>query len=161
MSTAFLVSLAGVVAAILGARVLVDALPLRHVAVAVARTDLVLLGAGLVGLAFHCGAMFYPAAVHLLPRAGAVISQIDALQTVSIILFAVPAVLLLLGLRRQHPVAPTVEAVALAAVGVTMYDGGSLSAHLAAIFASVVILAGIAATLMQPAPRRRPAVSQR
>ncbi len=130
---ALFVSLAGVVAAILGGRVLVPALPLRHVAVAVTRTDVVLLGAGLVGLASHCSAMFFPAGVHLLPGADEVISQIDALQTISIILFAVPAALLLLGLRRQHPVAPAVAAVALAAVGVTMYDAGPLSAHLAAI----------------------------
>lgn len=153
MSSTFLLSLAAVVAAIVGARSLFGALPLRRVAVALRVTDAGLVGVGLVGLAFHCGAMFFRSTVQPLPGADTVISQIDALKTVSMIWFAVPAALLPLGLRRQHPIALIVVTLALVAVGVTMYDAGPLSMHLTAIFIAVVVLAGVAAAMILP-PRR-------
>ncbi len=48
--------------------------------------------------------------------------------------FAMPAVLVLAGLRRQSPIALLPVALGLAGVGVTMYDAGPLRPHLAAIF---------------------------
>jgi hypothetical protein len=45
--------------------------------------------------------------------------------------------------------------LALTAVGVTMYDSGPLDVHLAAIFVSIVILAGVASTLVVPPWRPR------
>jgi hypothetical protein len=138
------------VAAILAARFLVATLPLRRVAVAIRSTDAVIVAVGLAGLAFHCGAMFFRSVVQTVPGADRAISQIDALQTISIIWFAVFAALVLLGLRRQHPLALTLSTTALAAVGITMYDEGSLPIHLAAIFVCVVTLAGIAAALILP-----------
>ncbi|MDQ6776111.1 MAG: hypothetical protein M3071_07820 [Actinomycetota bacterium] len=150
MSTGFLVSLAVVVAVLLSARFLLAALPLRRVAVPVTITDVALAGVGILGLAFHCGAMFSRSLVEWLPGTGSVIREIGALGTGSVILYVVPALLVLLGLRRQHPVAPVVMALALAAVGVTMYDGGSLQAHLTAIFVAVVALAAVATMLTLP-----------
>lgn len=97
MSSWFVVSLTLVVAVVLGARLLVPALPLRTVAGRISVTDAVLGGLGVLGLAFT-------------------------------------------------------------AVGVTMYDGGSLDVHLAAIFASVVVLAVIVAALVLPPSRRSPVV---
>jgi hypothetical protein len=74
--------------------------------------------------------------------------RINALGTASIIRYAVPATLVVLGLRRQHPAALAAVALALTAVGITMYDGGSLSTHLTAIFVSVVVLTTVASTLV-------------
>jgi hypothetical protein len=71
--------------------------------------------------------------------------------------YAVPAALVVLGLRRQHPAALTAVSLALTAVGITMYDGGSLPTHLTAIFVSVVILASVASTLLLPPWGSRPA----
>jgi hypothetical protein len=94
--------------------------------------------------------MFFPAVFDRIPLALTAIRQIDRLGSVSIAWYVVAAVLVLAGLRRQHPVAVVVVALALAAVGITMYDGGSLHAHLVAIFAAVVVLAGCGAFLILP-----------
>jgi len=161
VSFGFLIGLAAVVAVVLGARFVFAALPLRRVAVQVTITDAMLAGVGVLGLAFHCGAMFSRSAVEWLPGAGAVIREIGALGSASILWYLVPALLVLLGLRRQHPVALAVVALALAAVGITMYDGGSLQVHLTAIFITVVILAAVATMLMLPPSWRNPAVAQR
>lgn len=112
-------------------------------------TQLVLASVGMAGLISHCAAMFFPSLIEALPETDAAISAIDALGTASLILYVVPAVLLLLGLRRQHPLSWAAVALSLIAVGVTMYDGGSLQAHLTAIFVFVVLLAGDAAVLIQ------------
>ena len=153
MSTPFLLSLAGVVVVVLGARFLSAGLPLRGLARRITLTDAALIVAGAIGLAFHCVAMFFRRVVDPLPGADAVISDIRALGTSSIIWYVVPAVLVLLGLRRVHPAALAVAALAFVAVGVTMYDEGPLDIHLAAIFTSVVILALIPATLVLPPSR--------
>ena len=62
-----------------------------------------------------------------------------------------------LGFLPLYTAAPLVVAVALVAVGVTMYDGGPLRTHLVAISGSVVILAGAAAVVVGPPWRRTPA----
>lgn len=154
MSTGFLVSLGVVVAAILGARFLISALPLRAAAAPMTVTDVALAGLGVGGLAFHCGAMFFRPRVEALPGTPVVIRQINALGTASIIYYAIPALVVLLGLRRQHPITLTIVTAALAGVAVTMYDGGSLHTHLTAIFLSVVVLACVAAMLVVVRPSR-------
>lgn len=159
MSAAFVVSVAAVVAVILGSRFLLTALPLAHIALPISIADAVLAGVGVLGLAFHCGAMFSRSLVAWLPGTGPAIHEIGALGTASVIWYLVPALAVLLGLRRQHPLAVVVVALALAAVGITMYDGGSLQAHLTAIFVAVVILAGVATTLLLPPWRRTPVVA--
>ncbi|MCY7373103.1 MAG: hypothetical protein LH461_05310 [Spirochaetaceae bacterium] len=153
MSTGFLVGLGVAVAVILGARLALSALPLRGPARRVTITDATLSVVGAAGLAFHCVAMFFRRVVDPLPGADAVISDIRALGTASIIWYVVPAVLVLLGLRRVHPVGLAVAALAFVAVGVTMYDEGPLDIHLAAIFTSVVVLALVTATLVLPPTR--------
>lgn len=150
MSTGYLVSLALIVAAMLGARWLFPFLPVRRLASPMTAADAVLAAVGMAGLVFHCGAMFFRSVVAALPGAGAVIDEIDALGTTSIIWYVGAAVLVLLALRHQHPITLGVVALALVAVGVTMYDGGSLQTHLAAIFILVLILAGVAAMLVLP-----------
>lgn len=158
MSAVFVIGLATVVAVILGARYLLPALPLRGVARLVTVRDLLLSGAGVAGLALHCGAMFFPRLIEPVPGAGGVMGDIRALGAASIIWYVVPAAMVLIGLRRQHPVALSTVALALMAVGVTMYDGGALQVHLTAIFVSVLALASTASLLVLPPWRRGPAV---
>lgn len=139
---------------LLSARLLLGFLPLRALAVPVSVADAALVLVGLLGLVFHCGAMFFPGRFDRIPLALTAIRQINRLGTVSIVWYAVAAILVLAGLRRQHPVAVIVVALALAAVGITMYDGGPLHVHLAAIFTAVVVLAGCGAILILPPWRR-------
>lgn len=150
MSTGYVLALGLVVATVLGARLLLTALPLAAAAVRLAVVEALLLLAGTLGLAFHCGAMFFRDLVDPLPGARPAIEAVRELGTASIIWYVVPAGLVLLGLRRQHPAAVALVALALAAVGVTMYNGGPVSTHLAAIFTSVVVSAGVVALLVRP-----------
>jgi hypothetical protein len=159
VSTSFVLSLSIVIVLVLGARFLISALPSRRHARPVTFADAVLAGVGLAGLGLHCGSMFFGPVVDALPGAGVAISEINAVGTASIVWYAVPAMLVMFGLRRQHPAALAAVALALTAVGVTMYDGGSLSTHLTAIFVSVVVLAAVASTLVLPPRRSSPAVS--
>jgi hypothetical protein len=116
--------------------------------------DAVLIALGTLGLVFHCAAMFYRTAASSVPFAHPLVVAINAMGPASIALFVLPAVLLMIGLRRQHPVIITIEALTLAAVGVTMYDHARLAAHLTAIFIAVVALAAIVAFVVSRRPRR-------
>lgn len=150
MSAGYVIALAASVAVIVSARFLVGSLPLRQAAAQLSPTDAVFAGVGMLGLVLHCGAMFFPAVFGDLPGSHRAISEINALGAVSIVWYVLAAALVLLGLRRQHTFALAVVAVALLAVGVTMYDGGPLRTHLVAIFVTVVILAGVVALLVLP-----------
>lgn len=156
MSTTFLVSLVVVVAAAFTARWASAALPLRRAAQPMSAAQAVMGAVGLSGLAFHCAAMFFRQAVALLPGSEAISDDIRALGTASVIWYVVPAVLVVLALRRQHPAAVALVALALTGVGVTMYNGGPLQVHLAAIFTSVLVIATVMALLViPPLPRRQ------
>lgn len=154
MSTGYVAVLAGVVVVLLGARLLLPGLPLRRSAVRLTGSDAALAGLGVLGLVFHCGAMFFSPLFSAIPGSGPAIAAINALGTASLIGYVIPALLVLAGLRRQHRATLLGLALALLAVGITMYDGGALNIHLAAIFLTIVLLAGVAAALVQP-PRRR------
>ena len=117
--------------------------------------DALLLGIGLAGLAFHCGSMFFRSIVEAVPGTTKAINDVDALGTASKIGYALPAALVVLGFRHQHRAAVTVVALALAAVGITMYDNGSLSAHLTAIFIAVVVITGVVSMLGLSSPALR------
>ncbi|MCZ2403593.1 hypothetical protein IV498_10465 [Paenarthrobacter sp. Z7-10] len=155
MPVAFVVSLAVSVVIVLALRPLLPAVPLRLAAAAMSVPEAFVAGLGVLGLAWHCGAMFYAPLVGSIHGTGAVIRAINAMGAASVIWYAVPALMLLAGLRRQHVVALTAVAVALLAVGGTMYDGGSLSSHLGANFVCVVVLAAVALLLIVPPWQRR------
>ncbi|MGI8417270.1 MAG: hypothetical protein ACR2P2_13920 [Nakamurella sp.] len=157
MPTPFVVSLAVVVVAVLAARFVLAGLPLRRVAVPMTIVDLVLAVIGVAGLVFHCGAMFFPAVTHRLPGGDGLINQVNAFGTASVAIYVVSAALVVFALRHQHPIPLIVVSLALLAVGVTMYDGGSLHRHLTTIFVAVVVLACVTSTLVLPAHRRRAA----
>lgn len=110
------------------------------------------------GLLAHCAAMFYGEAFRtlsgdvpgLLPYADAV----NTMGSVSIAAYAVPAVLLLVAARRRGSQALLALAVVLVVVGVTMYAGGALWVHLAAISLLVALLAWLVSPFS-----RRPALA--
>ena len=150
MSPRFVVSLLAAVIVVLAARALWAGLPLPKLAKRVTVVDTALLATGIAVLAFHCGAMFFPRLVDPLPGTGAPASDIRALGAASIVWYVVPAILVLIALRRQHVTGQAAVAVTLTAVGVTMYNGASLQVHLAAIYISALTLAGVTAALLLP-----------
>ena len=150
MSPTFLVTL-GVAAALpFGLRLLLPGLPVRGVALRLRLVDAALLAAGVLLLAFHCFAMFFTSLAERLPGTATAIQDIRALGTASVIWYAVPAIAVLLGLRRLHWCPLGVAALALLSIGTTMYNGGSLYQHLVAIWVGVVLLAAVLATLAMP-----------
>ena len=155
MSSGFLVSVAAVVVVALGSRLTLAAVPLIRLARAITALDAGVVGVGLLGLGFHCGAMFFRSMAERLPGAEPTIRQIDALGHASVAWYVGPAVLTVLGLRHQHPIEPAGVGLSLASVGITMYDGSTLQTHLTAIFISVVVLASVLALLVRPPSRRR------
>lgn len=155
MTGRFVVSLVIVVGLLLAARLVLPALPLRRPARPASLPDAAVTGVGMLGLVFHCTAMFNRGLVDWLPGSAGPIEQIRALDAYSQVWYIVAAVLVMLGLRRQQPAALLAIALALGAVGVTMYDKGGLQPHLVAIFAFVTILAAVMTMLVLP-PGRRP-----
>ena len=143
-----------------GARAVLPGIPLRRYARASSRLDIALLIVGAVGLVLHCVAMFYRGLIAGIPGADGYLQAVNGMGTESIVLYVVPAVLVLAGLRRQQPVALIIIAVTLVAVGVTMYNGGALNVHLAAITAAAVALAA-GTSLLVLRPRRSRKVSAR
>ena len=156
MSRSYLTWMSATVVLILLARFVFDALPVRRIAARVGVLDTALIGIGVAGLTFHCGAMFFRSTAERFPGTDSAIRAINSMGTSSRVWFIVPAVLVVIGLRRQHPVVLLVVAAALVAVGVTMYDHGALRTHLRAIFASVVVLATVASAFVVPPWRVAP-----
>ncbi len=150
MSNEFVLSLAGIAAALLMVRLLVPAVPPAGLARRITPAELAVAVAGLAGLILHCGAMFFEPVVAAIPGTGPVIGQINGMGPASMLWYAVPAVLLLAGLRRQHIIAVVVLAAALLAVGVTMYNGAALATHLMTIYAAAVVIAAIMFGLVLP-----------
>jgi hypothetical protein len=153
VSAGFSITLAVSVLLILLARFVVPQLPVKSRAVRLSLPDAALVGVGVLGLLFHCTAMFsrqiYDGASVIKPLVGLV----NSMGVVSVVLFVLPAVLILIGLRRQQRGALAVLSLTLIAVGVTMYVDGPLQLHLTAIFAATIVLA-VLVSLFVLAPRR-------
>ena len=115
--------------------------------------DAVLAGLGWLGLALHCGAMFARPVVARVPGSARYVDAVNAMGSASVVLYVVPAVLLLVGVRRSRRAVVGACALALLAVGITMYDGATLSTHLVTIFAAVVLAALASASLLARAVR--------
>lgn len=150
MPTEFIVSLIGAAVALFAVRLAAPAVPPARLARPMSYAELALTAVGLLGLILHCTAMFFMPVVAEIPGTGAILEQVNGMGAASMIWYAVPAVLLLVGLRRQRMAAVAVLAVALLAVGVTMSNGSALSIHLATIFAAAVVIAGILSLLVLP-----------
>lgn len=143
-----MVSLVLAVVTVVAARLLLAARSRSIRASRASRSDALLVVLGWLGLSFHCSAMFYRAAVDWIPGVGPLVNAVNAMGVTSAAAFVVPAALSLLGLRRTRPWLIGSVAVALAAVGITMYNGGSLGVHLGAIFCAVVLMALATAELV-------------
>lgn len=130
MSAAFVLTLAGVSLILLILRLVVPGLPVNRLARRLTRLDLALTLLGVLGLVLHCASMFFRPIVAALPGSDTVISQINSMGTASMVWFAVPALLVLVGLRRQHWAALALLAASLLAVGLTMYNDTALFTHL-------------------------------
>lgn len=143
MTAGFSITLAVSALLILLARFVVPQLPVKSRALRLSARDAVLVGVGILGLLFHCTAMFSRGIYEGAPAVEPLVDLVNSMGVVSVVLFVVPAVLILFGLRRQQRGALVVLGLAFIAVGVTMYVGGPLQLHLAAIFAATVILAAV------------------
>lgn len=153
MSTEYVVGLAVVVVLFLLMRLSVPGLPPQRLTVRLTRGELSLTAAGLGGLILHCTSMFFEPLVSVIPGSTVVINQINAMGPASVVWYAVPALLLLAGLRRQKTAVVALLTAALLSVGVTMYNGEALWIHLTAISAAVIVTSAILALLTLP-PRR-------
>lgn len=158
MSTSFVGTLAAAVVTLLVLRLVLPGLPPRRVSRRLTWLDLGLTVAGVLGLVLHCASMFFRPLVAAIPGADGVISQINSLGTASVIWYVVPALLVMVGLRRQHWVGLVLLAVSLVAVGITMYNGTALSTHLDTIFvAGLMIAATMFLLSIPPWVRPKPA----
>ena len=160
MPITFTAALVLIPALLFAARFLSKKLPWGRYARRSSWVDVTLLVIGAIGLVLHCAAMFYRSILGVIPRTDGYIAAVNAMGPASVVLYVVPALLVLIGLRRQHPVALVIVAVTLVAVGVTMYNSGPLSIHLVTIATATVAIAGTAALLVKrPPDRRTPAVA--
>lgn len=117
------------------------------------RVDLAVAGAALATLGFHCGAMFFPSAVAVVPGTDGLAESVRDFGAVSQVEYWVPAGMLVVALRRAWRPLLVGQAAVLATVGVTMFWSFGLNAHLTAIAAAFLITAAVALA----AGRRRPA----
>jgi hypothetical protein len=158
VSTTFVLSLALAVALLLGARLLLPALPLRGGAITLGLAEFGALAAGLAVLAFHCVAMFFTSLAARLPASASAIDDIRALGTASVVWYVAPVLVVLLALRRLQWGPLTVVFLALLSIGVTMYDGGTLERHLLTIWGGVTLLAATILLWVRPPATRSAAV---
>lgn len=122
------------------------------------RLDLAGASVALVALGFHCAAMFFPSLVEVVPGTDRAAGMVRELGATSQAAYWIPAGLLLLALRRAWPPLLIAEAVALLAVGATMFWDFGLPAHLAAIAGSVAVTVAVLTTMTaRVTPRPLPA----
>lgn len=141
MPPLFSIALIATAVALFATRLTLRAVPLGSRERAFTYVDLALVTIGTLGLVLHCGAMFYRSTLAALPGSAGYITAVNQMGTASIVLYIIPAAVVLIGLRRQQPVVVTLLGLSFIAVGVTMYNHGPLNTHLAAIFISGVVLA--------------------
>lgn len=151
MSATYVTSLILIALAALCLRILVPGLPLRARAKRLWIAEVVLVASGVIGLLFHCLAMFFRDLVDVVPWTAGAVTQIREVgATSSLIWYIVPSVMVVVGVRRLHPAGVLLISVALVGVGVSMYDGGPLDVHLAWIAALVAAISGVASALVLP-----------
>lgn len=153
MPSALTITLIAIPIVLFGARAALPGVPWNRYARTVSWLEAILIALGSVGLVLHCVAMFYRGLIENIPGIDGYIQAVNGMSSASIVLYIVPAVVVLLGLRRQQPLAVALVAVTLVAVGVTMFNGGPLSVHLVAITTAAVTLAATTALLVVPVRR--------
>lgn len=116
---------------------------------AISTGDLVVTVTAAAILAFHCAAMFFADLVDAVPFAeapAAAVRDLDSLA--SEVSYWVPAVALVIALRRVWPPAVALLVVTLGGVGYTMFVPHALTTHLAWLAAAVVTLVLLATALV-------------
>lgn len=104
-------------------------------------------------LVFHCATMFFADWVDAVPFAEASADVVRALGPASQVAYWVPALALVIALRRVWPPALALLIVTLVAVGYTMFVRHPLSTHLAWLGAAAGILVLILTALVFPVRR--------
>ncbi len=130
---------------------------LRGRPVVMGRADALVALLALLGLGFHCAAMFFPSVVAAVPATEGAAEAVRALAAASQVAYWVPAGLLLLALRRAWPPLLVAEAGVLLAVGATMFWDVGLLVHLVALAASVAVTVAVMTSITVPVARQ-PAV---
>lgn len=143
------IALVAITALLFAVRTLSGRLPLKRVARNSTWPDVSMLAIGVLGLVLHCVSMFYRGLLAAVPGTGDYIHAVNSMGVASIVLYALPAVLVLIALRRQQMLALIFVVATLVAVGVTMYNGGLLNIHLVTIVAATVAISGTVALLMR------------
>lgn len=154
MSLPWTLTLAGVVIAAVALRVTVRQLPLPG-ARSLSGGRMTALGLGVVGLVAHCVAMFFTDGARSVPGAGGYVDGVNGMGITSMVLYAVPALLVVAGLWPVARWALATVVALLVAVGVTMYNGGPLTVHLTTILLVVIALATTMAALVGGRDERR------
>jgi hypothetical protein len=131
------------------ARAIFPQLPLKRYARRSSWPDISLLFLGTIGLTFHCAAMFYRDLVQTVPGTDGYVKWVNQMGWASVALYVLPAAVVLIALRRQHPLAVAIVALTFTAVGVTMYDGGPLITHLTMIALAATALVGTTSILVR------------
>ena len=115
--------------------------------------ELAAAGVAVTVLMFHCAAMFFAGWVDAVPLAGTPARAVRSLGVVSQVAYWLPAVGLVIALRRLWPPALGLLGVTLIGVGVTMFSPHSLTTHLAWLASAVVTVVLIATLLVAPPGR--------
>lgn len=149
-------ALVGLVLALVVLRQSVPGLPPRA-ARTLAPVDLAVLLLGVLGLVVHCTSMFFGFLLTWIVPIRPFLQLVNALGAGSQVAYAVPAVLVLVALRRQHWWALAGVFLTLLAVGVTMYDGSPLRLHVGTIVAATAAIASVGTLLtrgrrLEPTP---------
>ena len=137
------------VAALAGAARLLRGGPLMpRRAVPLRRVELLLAAIALLALVFHCAAMFFAPWTDALPGGRALADVVRALGAGSQWAYWLPAVALIVALRRVWWPGPVLLAVTLAGVGFTMFWPHALPTHLAWLAAAVLSVVAVASSLV-------------
>lgn len=136
-----------------GARVVVGRPLLGSRAVLLRSAELLTAGLSLVVLVFHCASMFFAAWTDALPGGQPLGEAVRAMGTASQWSYWLPAVLLVISLRRVWWPALGLLATALVGVGLTMFWPYPLVTHLAWLTSAVLVVVLVGSGLIR-FPRR-------
>lgn len=117
--------------------------------------ELAAAGLGVAVLVFHCASMFFADWVDELPFAAAPAASVRALGVTSQVTYWVPAIVLVIGLRRVWSPALGLLTVTLVGVGFTMFVPHDLTTHLAWLAAAILSVVLVATALVAPGRESR------
>ena len=118
----------------------------------VPRAELAAAAAAGAVLVFHCAAMFFAGWVDAVPLAERPADAVRALGFTSQVSYWVPALVLVIALRRVWTPVLALLVVALVGVGFTMFVPHELTTHLAWLAAAALSVVLIATALVVPRP---------